>query len=74
MTYPYRARQKGWQGKVLVAFRLKTDGGVSDIRVAQSSGCQFLDESAVATIQKAAPFPSIGHEARLQLPVTYRLR
>ncbi len=72
--YPYRARQQGWQGRVLVAVRLKADGGLGDVKVVTGSGCALLDESAVKAVRKAAPFPALGREIRGNIPVNYRLR
>ncbi len=74
VAYPYRARRQGWEGKVVVAFVLKADGDVEDVKVSSSSGHELLDASAVAAVRKAAPFPSIGRAARLVFPVTYKLR
>lgn len=74
-VYPRRARQQGWEGRVLVAFHMTPDGAASDIKVLESSGHRLLDESAVATIRKASPFtPPPGRDVDLAIPVVYALR
>ncbi len=74
IAYPYRARQQGMEGKVLVAFLLKADGSVADVRVEESSGHKLLDKDAVATVRKAAPFTSLGRDYVLKCPISYSLR
>jgi periplasmic protein TonB len=44
---------------VHVSFSVGANGGVSAIRIARSSGYAVLDEAALATVQRAAPFPAI---------------
>ena len=74
VSYPYRARQQGWQGKVLLTVIFKADGDVANIKVTTSSGHALLDDSAITTVRKAAPFHALGRDVRLLLPVTYKLR
>ena len=73
-SYSRRANLRGWQGSVTVSFLIKTEGEVADVRVTKSSGYDELDECAVAAVRKAAPYPPLGREVRLLLPVTYKLR
>jgi protein TonB len=74
VSYPYRARQQGWQGRVLVAVCLKPDGSLEKADVVASSGHSLLDESALQAIRRAAPFPAFGREIRKDIPVNYNLR
>ena len=73
VAYPYRARQKGWEGKVVVGFRLTRDGQVRDVRVVTSSGHILLDDNALAAVQRAAPFSPPLRDTDLILPVVYAL-
>jgi len=74
LVYPMIARRSGWQGRVSVAFLLKQNGSVSDIKVKSSSGYELLDKQAVKAIISAAPFPSPSIDIDLILPVTFSLR
>lgn len=74
ISYPKRAREMGWEGVVVVAFRVKTDGAVENVRVVTGSGYRVLDESAVADIHRAAPFAPVRREEDVTFPVTYNLR
>ena len=73
LVYPPAARQRGWQGKVVVSFVLLRDGGVRNVRVVTSSGFGSLDRSAVAAVQAAAPFPAPGEDVEITTPVLFRL-
>lgn len=73
ISYPTPARRLGWQGKVLVSFVITSDGSVKEMRIKQSSGFDLLDNNALETIQKSAPFPQPPLEAQLVIPILYRL-
>ncbi len=73
LIYPSLARRMNWSGRVTLAFVVGEDGGVSDIRVVESSGYPLLDRSAVDTVRKAAPFPKPPARAEIVVPVSYRL-
>ena len=73
IRYPRLARKMGWEGKVVVAFVIREDGTVINIRIVKSSGFTLLDNNAVESIKKAQPFPSPPVRAELVVPVSYRL-
>ena len=55
--YPLRARRHGLEGTSDVVFLIRDDGNVHGLKLARSSGVASLDEAALATIRRAAPFP-----------------
>jgi protein TonB len=71
--YPRLARQMGLEGKVKVSFTVCHDGQVIDIKVMKSSGVSMLDKCAVDAVKKTSPFPSRQLEARVIIPIVYRL-
>jgi len=73
ISYPDTARRMGWQGIVILSFIITTDGSVRAFKVIQSSGFKILDRSAVETVRDASPFPMPPGEARLVIPINYRL-
>ncbi|KJU82219.1 TonB family protein [Candidatus Magnetobacterium bavaricum] len=73
ISYPHVARKMGKSGRVTVSFVITSDGHVDNIKVIESSGCHALDDNAVETIKKVAPFPKPPITAYLVIPVTYRL-
>ena len=73
IAYPPAARRMGWEGKVVVAFQLLSDGSVRDVRVVQGSGHAALDRGAVDAVRSASPFPRSPVEAEVITPVVYRL-
>lgn len=73
ISYPNIAQKMGWAGKVMVAFTIREDGRVEDIRILQSCGFAVLDKSAVNTIERSAPFPRPPVSAEITLPITFRL-
>jgi protein TonB len=50
---------KGAQGEVHVSFVVAQKGKASQIAVVRSSGSKALDDAAIATVKRAAPFPPI---------------
>lgn len=56
--YPFLARQRGWQGVVLLKVRVEKNGHPVKVLVAKSSGHQILDEAAVKTVEKWRFSPS----------------
>jgi periplasmic protein TonB len=73
LHYPMLARRKGWSGKVEVAFLIKPDGQVSELRIQTSSGYPVLDEQALEAIRRSAPFTPPRIAALLIMPVTFQL-
>ncbi|MCR4309169.1 MAG: energy transducer TonB [Deltaproteobacteria bacterium] len=73
IAYPATARRMGWEGKVVVAFQLLSDGSVRDVRVVQGSGHAALDRGAIDAVRNASPFLRSPLEAEVITPVVYRL-
>jgi len=74
LRYPREARRQRLGGEVRVAFTVTQDGRVSGIRIVRSSGSPVLDQAALETVQRAAPFPKIPAEAaRSSWPFTVPL-
>ncbi|HEX9190513.1 MAG TPA: energy transducer TonB [Candidatus Deferrimicrobiaceae bacterium] len=73
IAYPAMARKMGWEGRVVVAFLVLSDGSVRDVRVVHGSGHPALDRGAVEAVRNAAPFPRPPAEAEIITPVVYRL-
>jgi len=77
-SYPLRARQRGWEGEVLLGFQVDKNGRLGNVHLARSSGYSLLDEYALAALTQIKnitlfdehSFPSM----ELQLPVLYQLR
>ena len=73
IAYPATARRMGWEGNVVVAFQLLSDGSVRDVRVVRGSGHAALDRGAIDAVRNASPFPRSPVEAEVITPVVYRL-
>jgi protein TonB len=73
-SYPPLARKRGWEGEVLLAFRLEADGRIIDARVARSSGYGALDSAALSALGKIKRIEAGAPPGfAMQLPVIYRL-
>ncbi len=77
--YPRLARSRGWEGQVVLTFRVQPDGRLTDIRVEKSSGRAILDEAALQALRSVERIPGVAERATgstisLTLPVTYRLQ
>lgn len=74
-SYPLMARRRGWQGEVLLAFRIETDGRILDARIARSSGYGLLDKAALTALGKVRRLEhGMPRSFTMQLPVIYRLK
>ncbi len=74
LVYPLRARRMGWSGRVLLAVELSALGELDQVRVMASSGFGALDEAAVESVRRAAPFEAPGRPVQLVVPVSFDLR
>lgn len=64
-TYPVEA-------ETLVTFTVADDGTIADASVAQSSGSDPLDETALQIVRNAAPFPPPPEGAKRDLSITIK--
>ncbi len=77
LSYPAIARRKGWQGVVILALHIESDGLISDLHVNETSGYAALDQAAMKSLQLAS-IPGArqwlhGHSIDLLIPIEYRL-
>jgi protein TonB len=62
-------------GTVLLGFTIDPRGGILSRTILQSSGSKMLDDAAMASLERAAPFPPLPGEAAngpLELQVPFR--
>jgi TonB family protein len=79
-VYPARSRQRAEQGTVTLHVLVASDGSVERIEIAESSGFDDLDQSALDTVRKRWRFVpakrSDGHplESWVLVPIRFALR
>ncbi len=78
LTYPLRARRRGWQGEVLLSLRLDAQGQLHNIQILRSSSYAVLDRAALQALSRLGRLrlPADAPQRQpvdLQLPVVYRL-
>ena len=78
LTYPPLARERGWQGTVLLGLHVESNGRLGNIRLERSSGYAVLDRSALNSLNRLGYLSEAvawlnGRSADMQLPVIYRL-
>lgn len=76
--YPRRSRARGEQGRVVVRFVLAADGSVKGLEVIDSSGIARLDQAAIKTVERAAPFDPLPAGLRqdewtIEVPLVFKL-
>lgn len=79
LSYPARARRRGWEGEVLLGLRIDRDGWLHDIRLLHGSGHAILDRDALRALRRVERLPlpantSAFPSLELRLPVVYRLQ
>ena len=78
-NYPASARSKSEEGVVVVSFTISRQGRLVSRRIAKSSGYSELDTEALATLQRAQPFPPPppglnDAQFAFTLPMRYNIR
>jgi len=78
LAYPPLARQRGWEGTVLLGLRVDSDGHIEGVHVTNSSGYAILDNSALNSLTQVSHLAEAvvwlnGKGIDMQLPVIYRL-
>lgn len=76
--YPWLARQRGWQGRVLLSLHIAGNGDLSHWKVEQTSGYRTLDQSALKAARHIEHLPQAerwlhGESLEVHLPVQYKL-
>ena len=79
VKYPQIARDRGEEGTTHISFVINTEGEVTSIKVALSSGSKYLDAEALRAARKLPDFiPGKNHgipqNVRMRLPVRFILR
>ncbi|HNP61743.1 MAG TPA: TonB family protein [Nitrospirales bacterium] len=76
-SYPKKARQKEWEGKVVLEAVIRQDGTILHLRVAETSGHEILDKDALSLLWKLSPLTldhALGHpQLTILVPLTYKL-
>jgi protein TonB len=76
--YPQEAREKGYQGEVILKVEIFANGRVGQVEVKKSSGYELLDRSASATVKKWKFIPARkGEEAIpfwVNIPIKFQLQ
>ena len=77
-AYPRQAREKGWQGIVLLQLNIDEEGMVKHAEVKESSGYPILDSNALQTVKLWAFSPAKNGNfpvsSVVKLPIKFDLR
>lgn len=78
VSYPLEAQRANLSGTVVLSLHLLSNGQLVNVVVSQSSGHQLLDNAAVFTVKRLAPYPVFTkgltlREIWVEVPITYQL-
>ncbi|MEI7905686.1 MAG: energy transducer TonB [Candidatus Firestonebacteria bacterium] len=77
LKYPKLLRELNLEGTVTVDFTVDRAGHPANIIITSSSGVKTLDDTAVRTVSRAAPYPSpleFGEEKySVSIPIAFKL-
>lgn len=78
LRYPALARERGWQGTVLVGVAVSPDGVLTAARLLRSSGYTLLDETSLSSLRRLHKLPvetaRFGPDpVEVILPIRFRL-
>jgi len=76
--YPREARNKGFQGEVVLKVEVLSNGLVGEVEVKQSSGHEILDRSALSAVKHWKFFPAKRGESTISfwvnIPIKFQLQ
>ena len=76
--YPYEARQKGWEGTVLLMVQVDNNGKPISVDIEQTSGHKVLDDAAVKAVKtwnfRPASLGGLKVESSVEVPVRFDLQ
>ena len=76
-VYPGAARQRGYEGDVLIAAEVRADGRIGAVRVKRTSGYASLDDSALEAVRawRFEPARRMGAavDAWVEIPIRFKL-
>jgi TonB family protein len=76
-VYPLEAREKGYEGEVLLKVEVLSNGQVGQVEVKRSSGYEMLDESALTTVKQWKFIPARRGEVAIpvwvNIPIKFQL-
>jgi len=72
--YPREARNRGYQGEVLLRVEVLSSGKVGQIEIKRSSGYEMLDQSALSTVKQWKFIPAKRGEETVPLWVNIPIR
>ena len=77
-TYPQEAKEKGYEGEVILRVEVLPDGRVGQVEVKNSSGYELLDRSALTAVKQWKFIPAKKGETPIPLwvnvPVKFQLQ
>ena len=78
MQYPQMAQMRGWEGEVIILFKIDEQGALMKPSIKQSSGRKILDEEALSMVKRVSPIPKLpkeleGSEFSIHIPITFSL-
>lgn len=76
--YPPQAKDAGWEGKVNLKLHIKSDGSLSEVDVARSSGYKLFDDTAYSVTKNLSPYPPFpaaiqSSDLWVEVPVVFQI-
>ncbi|MFH0940759.1 MAG: TonB family protein [Candidatus Omnitrophota bacterium] len=78
VSYPLEAQRANLSGGVVLSLHLFSNGQLAGVVVNESSGHKLLDNAAIFTVKRLAPYPAFPKglllkEIWVEVPITYQL-
>lgn len=76
-VYPEMARERGWEGLVLLRVKVEAAGNPAEVQIEKSSGYKILDDAAVRAVRqwrfKPASIGNASFASWVRIPVRFSL-
>jgi len=74
LNLPEEVREQSLTGKVTLNVAIESTGALQSVNLLRSSGSKLLDDTAVAIVRRAAPFPPFPPELRAETGILHITR
>ncbi|TYB33219.1 MAG: TonB family protein [Flexistipes sinusarabici] len=74
IKYPYIARRRGIEGKILISFIIKKDGRFENIKIKEKSPYSVLNDAVLKAVENVVVAEKPEEEIEVDIPISFTLK